>query len=54
VSDALFSGPSFRSIELAADGVARLQRFYEDNPGYFLAVDGRPPRPEEAREDFVF
>lgn len=38
--------------ELAAADVPALQQFFEDNPEYFLAVEGRPPPPCAAQEEF--
>jgi hypothetical protein len=38
--------------ELAAADMAALQQFFEDNPEYFLAVEGRPPLPCAAQEEF--
>jgi GNAT superfamily N-acetyltransferase len=40
-----------RSKELGPGSEALLQRFFEANPLYFLAVSGEPPRPEEAFEE---
>ena len=40
-----------RSLELGPDSEALLQRFFEANPLYFLAVTGQPPRPEDAFEE---
>lgn len=43
--------PNLRSLELAPGSEALLQRFFEANPLYFLAVSGEPPQPEEAFEE---
>lgn len=37
-------------VELAEADLPRLQAFMEANPAYWLAITGRPPRPEEAVE----
>jgi GNAT superfamily N-acetyltransferase len=39
-----------RTIGLTADRVPALQRFFVDNPEYFLAVNGEPARPDEAHQ----
>lgn len=38
-------------VELGAADVALLQRFFERNPAYFLAVFGRPAQADEAHEE---
>ena len=48
----LFSSGSFQASTLVASDVPVLQRFFEENPEYFLAVNGDPPRECEAREEF--
>jgi hypothetical protein len=40
-----------RSLELSPGSEALLQRFFEANPLYFLAVSGEPPQPEEAFQE---
>jgi GNAT superfamily N-acetyltransferase len=35
------------------DDAPRLQRFFEANPEYFHAVNGEPPAPDVAREEFA-
>ncbi|HET9653556.1 MAG TPA: GNAT family N-acetyltransferase, partial [Usitatibacter sp.] len=42
----------FRPHEVTAGDLPALQRFLEDNPGYFRAVHGEPPSAHEAREAF--
>jgi hypothetical protein len=37
---------------MTAGGIPRLQEFFESNPEYSIAVDGRPPGPGRAREVF--
>lgn len=38
-------------VPLGADDEARLQRFFDANPEYFLAVTGAPAGPTEARDE---
>lgn len=45
--------PGVQTIELAPDHVALLQRFFDANPAYFVAVDGEPPGPDEARDELA-
>jgi GNAT superfamily N-acetyltransferase len=40
-----------RAVELARGDEPLLQRFFEANPFYFLAVNGEPALPEEADEE---
>jgi RimJ/RimL family protein N-acetyltransferase len=47
----LFATARFRAIELGAADVPDLQRFFEANPEYFLAVGGRGPDRSEAHEE---
>ena len=42
---------TLRTIELTAVCEPLLQRFFEANPEYFLAVQGEPATPGEAREE---
>jgi GNAT superfamily N-acetyltransferase len=42
----------FRIVELRAVDIPVLQRLYEANPEYSLAVLGRPPKLGEASDDF--
>lgn len=49
---ALFDGPGFRALEVEAEDIPALQRFYEHNPEYFLAVSGEGPGPDAALEEF--
>jgi len=37
---------------LAQRDIAALQRFFDANPDYFVAVHGEPPRPDEAEREF--
>jgi ribosomal protein S18 acetylase RimI-like enzyme len=48
----LFATPSARCFEMRLDEVPRLQKFFEENPEYDLSVNGEPPRPDEALEEF--
>lgn len=48
----LFSVGAWRCVELDFDAVPMLQAFFEANPGYHLAVEGRAPGPYAAREEF--
>ncbi len=40
-----------RVVELHATDAAELQRFFERTPDYFMAVNGEPATPTEAREE---
>jgi len=44
---------SLITIELTLDHEPLLQRFFEANPAYFLAVQGEPAMPNEAREEIA-
>ena len=48
----LFAGPSFRALEIGEEDLPALQRFFDENPAYFLAVGGEGPHPDQAREEF--
>ena len=49
-----FVAGAWRGVELhAPQDEAELQRFYESNPAYNLAVSGAPPGPDEARDTFA-
>jgi len=43
---------SLRAIELAAEDVPLLQRFFDANPAYFQSVNGRVAQPDEAQQEF--
>ncbi len=47
-----FSFGDFQAQTLVASDVPALQLFFEENPEYFLAVNGDPPRESEAQEEF--
>lgn len=40
-----------RTLELGVEHEPLLQQFFEANPAYFLAVQGEPPTPGEAKEE---
>ena len=50
----LFTVDSVACTELTEGELPRLQEFLEANPAYYIAVNGRPPGPNEAREEFEF
>ena len=39
------------TVELAADLAPLLQRFFDENPAYFMATTGEPAGPQEALEE---
>ncbi|HKX41190.1 MAG TPA: GNAT family N-acetyltransferase [Burkholderiaceae bacterium] len=43
--------PALRCVEITPDREAGLQRFFEANPDYFIAVNGEPAGPQEAHEE---
>ena len=51
-SSLLFQAPAFYGRELASSEVPSLQTFFEANPEYFFAVNGRPANPDEAQVEF--
>jgi len=50
-ADSLFTAGAFCAVELVAADIPRLQRFFDDNPAYFLAVSGERASPDEARDE---
>jgi GNAT superfamily N-acetyltransferase len=48
----LFPAGPLRCVELKAGDILELQRFFEANPEYFHAVEGRAPGPGEAIDEF--
>jgi GNAT superfamily N-acetyltransferase len=48
----LFVAGAVRARPLGADEVPALQRFFDANPEYFLAIHGIPPRRDEAQQEF--
>jgi GNAT superfamily N-acetyltransferase len=49
----LFSAGDGWATEMSAAGIPELQRFFEANPDYHLAVEGAPPGPAAAQEEFT-
>lgn len=49
---ALFSIGTVQATTLVAADVPALQRFFEENPEYSIAVNGAPPHANEAQEEF--
>lgn len=49
---ALLQTPRLAARELAAREVPLLQALFDANPLYFQAVNGRPPHPDEAQQEF--
>lgn len=43
--------PGLTAVELAAGSEPLLQRFFQENPLYFIAVNGEPAGPDEAHEE---
>ena len=58
----LFVARPFRAVELGSEDAAELQRFFDENPEYFVSVTGQRPHRAEAQdeidrlppEDFTF
>ena len=50
--ESVFAAAQWRCVALAAADIPWLQRFFEENPEYHVAVNGETPRPEEAREEY--
>jgi len=48
----MFSSAAYYGRELTAAEVPRVQALFEANPEYFLATNGRAPRPNEAQAEF--
>jgi len=42
-----------RTVELTAERAPELQRFFDENPAYFLATSGEPAGPNEAYEEIT-
>jgi GNAT superfamily N-acetyltransferase len=49
---ALFAAGPFRAVEVTAADVPELQRFFEANPEYHLAVTGEAPALHEGQKEF--
>jgi ribosomal protein S18 acetylase RimI-like enzyme len=43
--------PGLRTVEITAELEPQLQRFFDENPEYFLAVQGEPAGANEAHEE---
>ena len=48
----LFVAEGVRCVELKYEEAPRLQRFFEENPEYYISVNGDPPGPNQALEEF--
>jgi GNAT superfamily N-acetyltransferase len=48
----VFIARDLRAFELDETDVAALQRFFEANPEYFVSVNGAPPGPQEAIDEY--
>jgi GNAT superfamily N-acetyltransferase len=48
----VFSAAGLQARALRADEVPTLQAFYDANPSYFIAINGRPAPPDAAGGDF--
>ncbi len=48
----MFAAGANTAFEIDARDLAALQRFFEDNPEYHLAVEGEPPGPSAAQDEF--
>jgi len=47
----LFDAGGFRAVELGTQDVPELQRFFEGNPEYFIAIQGQPAGTTEAHDE---
>jgi RimJ/RimL family protein N-acetyltransferase len=52
--DTLFRCGEYLCVELGRSDIAHLQRFFDENPEYFYAVNGSPPGPAEAEKEYNF
>jgi GNAT superfamily N-acetyltransferase len=48
---ALFTAGAIRAVELGIEETPALQRFFDLNPEYFFAVNGKAPSPTEAHDE---
>lgn len=48
----LFAGHGFRALESGEADIPDLQRFFEENPEYFLVTSGEGPHAGQGREEF--
>jgi GNAT superfamily N-acetyltransferase len=44
---------ALRTVEIGAGDEPLLQRFFDENPAYFMAVHGEPAGPDEAHEEIL-
>ena len=44
--------PAWRLRDLVESDLPALQRFFDENPDYFVAVNGEPPHADEAEREF--
>ena len=49
----LFTIDTLRACEITESDVPVLQKFFDANPEYFIAVNGMPPRDDEAWQEFT-
>jgi GNAT superfamily N-acetyltransferase len=49
----LFAAGDLQARELGESDIPALQRFFAANPEYFVAVNGAPPRDDEAAREFA-
>ena len=49
---ALFTIDGLHAFELTETDIPALQKFFDANPEYFVAVNGMPPREDEAWQEF--
>lgn len=49
---ALFERGGWRARQMTEDDIPRLQAFFQANPEYHVSVNGVPPGPNEAREEW--
>jgi GNAT superfamily N-acetyltransferase len=49
----LFAVGNLRAQALEEGDIPALQRFFAANPDYFIAVNGAPPRDDEAQQEFA-
>lgn len=49
----MFATAEYRCSGMGVDDIPRLQRFFEENPEYHLAVEGRKPPADAASEEFT-
>ena len=53
MADDAIADDGWRVRVLGAGDVAELQRFFDANPEYFVAVNGEPARPDEAEHELA-